>query len=826
MNKYFSLFILTFLTLSFYNSNAQSEYTNEKDTVKSYSISEVTVMGSKSNSLRTITNSAVPIDIISREEIVQSGAIEVSQLINFIIPSFSSQRQTFADGNDHSDPATLRNLGPDQVLVLINGKRRHRTSLVTITPIVGRGSVGVDFNSIPISSIDRIEVLRDGAATQYGSDAIAGVINIILKSSTDDLSINANSGITAKGDGFLNDIGLNYGFKLPKDGFFNLSLEGQRREPTNRNGDYNGLVFRSADQDGKTYEENLVIDNQILSEKGLKRSDFNLRIGNSDMLNIGGMYNSELPIDKNFKLYSFGGINYRDSKAPGYYRLPNDNRNDTNIYPNGFLPFLRSKISDYSIAVGSKYLSETWYVDISNTLGYNKFDFSVENSLNRAYGDSTPTNFNAGSLSYLQNSFNIDFTKNMDKVIGLNKSFLNFGAEIRYENYAQAKGELSSYAAPDPAFEPGAQVFPGFAPTNVIDKSALSLSAYLDIETYITDKWFLNIGSRFENYDKDNSALVGKIASLYKLYDDYLNLRFSVGSGYRMPSLQQRYYNKNNTQFVNFGSGFFPVEIATLTNDNPIVKALGFPELKAEQSMNYSLGFTSKITDNTTLTVDAYYIEIKDRIVLSGYFTKFDSYIADLIKDLPGVDAFQFFTNAINTRTKGIDLVFNHKFNFKKYGDLNLTLAANISETSLFGGIQSSSKLSDSIYTKLIFSREEIARLENGQPNNKILASLNYTVSDLNVDIAFIRYGEVMHKLENPALDQTFSGKWIANLLVKYNILNSLAVKLSVQNLMDVYPDENMEIMRDQGRFPYNTAVTQFGLNGRTIIAGIELNVN
>jgi len=242
--------------------------------------------------------------------------------------------------------------------------------------------------------------------------------------------------------------------------------------------------------------------------------------------------------------------------------------------------------------------------------------------------------------------------------------------------------------------------------------------------------------------------------------------------------------------------------------------------------MNYSLGFTSELSDNSTLTFDAFFIEIKDRIVLSGYFTKFDPFIGELLKDLPGVDAFQFFTNAINTRTQGIDIVFNHIFDFKKYGNLNFTLAANISETTLFGAIQSSSTLSDTVYLKSIFSREEISRLENGQPNSKVMASLNYNYDNLNLNLSFIRYGEVMHKLEDPALDQTFAAKWITNLLIKYNLFKNFAIKLNIQNLMDVYPDENMEIMRDYGRFPYNTAVTQFGLNGRTIIAGIDLVLN
>ncbi len=802
-----------------------SQSKDEKITERSYISSEVTVIGSKSNSLRTVTSSAVPIDIINSDEIAQSGATELTQLINYIIPSFSSERQTFADGNDHSEPATLRNLGPDQVLVLINGKRRHRTSLVTVTPVVGKGSVGVDFNTIPINSIDRIEVLRDGAATQYGSDAIAGVINIILKNSTNNLTMNAISGITSQGDGFFYNAGFNYGFNLPKNGFFNISIDAKKREPTNRNGDYNGLVFRSPDQDSLSFEENFQLDNQILEMKGLKRSDFNLKIGNSDMMNIGTMFNSELPINDNFKLYGFGGLNYRDSKAPGYYRLPNDIRNNTAIYPNGFLPYLRSKISDYSFAIGTKYNSDTWFIDISNSFGTNNFHFFVENSLNRAYGDSTPTNFDAGLLGFIQNSLNIDFSKNMESIIGISKSYLNFGAEFRYESYKQTKGELASYYAPNPNFEPGSQVFPGFAPQNEINKSAISIAGYLDLEGNITENWFINLGTRYENYDSDNSAIVGKIASIYKFYEEFFNLRFSIGSGYRMPSLQQRFYNKNNTQFVNFGTGFFPVEIATLTNDNEVVKALGFPELKAEQSMNYSLGFTSQLSNNTSLTLDAYFIEINDRIVLSGLFTKFDPYIAELIKNIPGADAFQFFTNAINTRTKGIDIVLNQKFDLSNYGNLNITIAANISETSLFGNIKTSNTLPDSVYASSIFSREEIARLENGQPNNKILTSLNYNYEKLNVDLSFIRYGEVIHKLEDPNLDQIFSGKWISNLLIKYRFIDNFTLKFNIQNLFDVYPDENKEIMRDYGRFPYNTAVTQFGLNGRTIIAGIELNI-
>lgn len=815
----------TFSTISLFLFASFLGNSSAQDSLKTYKINETIIVGSKSNMERSIVESNVPADVINSEQIIRTGATEVTQLLNLILPSFSSQRQTFADGNDHIDPATLRNLGPDQVLVLVNGKRRHTSSLVTVTPVVGKGSVGVDFNAIPINAIDRIEVLRDGASTQYGSDAIAGVINIILKKNVDNLMINSQIGITSQGDGKFVEAGVNYGLPLTNNGFINFTLQGSKREPTNRNGDYNGLVYRTANQDSLTFEENYILDSDILNSNGLKRSDFNLKIGNSELMNIGGAINAELPINNNLKLLANTIINYRDSKAPGYYRLPNDIRNNLNVYPNGFLPYLRSKIQDNSFNLAAQMTQGAWIVELSNATGLNCFDFFVENSLNRAYEDSTPRNFEAGGLQFLQNTTNLDLRRDLGEIIGINYMIFNLGAEFRYEKYKQIAGERSSWYAPNPNYEPGAQIFPGFGPNNEIDKNRTSIGAYVDLESNFSNTMFLTLGTRFENYSDFGSAFALKLANRINIIDKYLNLRFSANTGYRAPSLQQKYYNKSNTFFINFNSVFYPFDVATLIDVDPIVQALTSTKLKAEKSINYSIGLTSQPFEYTTITIDAYMIDIDDRIVLSGYFMASDPKIAELIKDLKGVDAFQFFTNAINTRTKGIDIVLNQHFDLDNYGFTTLSFAANISEIDLVGDIKIPNNLIDTSWRNSIFSREEIGRFKNAQPNTKFYFSLNHKVGNFNANIRLNYYGKVQHLLNDPTYDQTFTGKTITDLSLAYRFFESMNLKFMVQNLFDIYPDKNKDIMQDYGRFPYNTAVSQFGFNGQTFVLGLDINL-
>ncbi|MGB3545806.1 MAG: TonB-dependent receptor plug domain-containing protein, partial [Saprospiraceae bacterium] len=415
-------------------------------------LDEVVLIGSRSAG-RTKLTTPVPVDVVDVKSLAASSAqSNVNQLLNFVAPSFSSNTQTISDGTDHIDPASLRGLGPDQVLVLINGKRRHNTSLVNVNGTFGRGNVGTDLNSIPVAAIERIEILRDGASAQYGSDAIAGVINIILK---DDIgfSFNAETGAYLSSeipeqdgttDGEFSQLSGNFGLPLgDKGGFINLTGTFDNRDFTNRMKEWEGTIFSGYNNPDSGAAADADITESELALRGLERSDFNMRVGQSAIRNGGVMLNMSLPVAAAAEVYAFGGLNYRRGNAAGFYRLPNQERTVTAIYPNGFLPEINSNINDASLGAGIRGTYEKWEVDFSNVYGKNSFDYLITNTVNASLGAASPTEFNAGGFSFAQNTANLDIRRYFDdKLAGLN---IAFGAEYRMENYQINAGEEGSY---------------------------------------------------------------------------------------------------------------------------------------------------------------------------------------------------------------------------------------------------------------------------------------------------------------------------------------------------------------------------------------------
>lgn len=460
-------------------------------------LNEVVVTGTR-NKTRTNVDSPVPVDVLDVAELTQAAPqVTVNQILNYAAPSFTSNTQTISDGTDHIDPAALRGLGPDQVLVLINGKRRHKTSLVNVNGTFGRGSVGTDLNAIPSHAIDRIEILRDGAAAQYGSDAIAGVINIILKKSTD-LNVVLHTGAnfsTNKDDltglsetvtdGEAVGLGLNYGLPIGDDGgFINFTGSFDFRGRTNRMLEWEGTIFnrynaieRIAANAG--YDTSMLLDNDLddifqyagqagislngdetkpelrtilgvdatsseLAARGLQRSDFNMNVGQSQLRNAQFFANMNIPVGEETEIYAFGGLGYRNGSATGFYRLPNQNRTYTPAYPNGFLPEIATNIIDKSLAAGIRGKLGDWDVDFSNTYGTNSFTFNIQNSLNASLQNSTPFGAYAGGFAYSENTINFDISQFFeDHMSGLN---IAFGAEYRLENYEIFAGSEDSYA--------------------------------------------------------------------------------------------------------------------------------------------------------------------------------------------------------------------------------------------------------------------------------------------------------------------------------------------------------------------------------------------
>ena len=585
---------------------------------------------------RSVTDSPVPVDVVTEQEIIDTGHSEVGRIIQALIPSFNFSSSTISDGTDSVRPATLRGLGPDQVLVLVNGKRRHGSSLIHVNTSVGRGTAGTDLNAIPVSAIKRIEVLRDGASAQYGSDAIAGVINIVLKDSYDG-ALHTSVGQTSEGDGTRFTTRINKGFQIGDDGVLHAALEFSQRGATNRAGLSGSIQYPDT-----VYEENDAGANVLLMDPGNKESNFNrrnFRIGDAELDQFSGAFNYSNPIDgTEAEVYAFGDFSRVQNESGGFYRRANQlDRNPlASIYPDGFLPLINTTVSDFS--VGGGFVSEfenSLKADVAVVHGGNSFNFEITNSHNASWVAqncasretcSAQTSADAGTLSLDLTTINLDFTLPLRDTL-----HLAWGLEHRLDRYRIEAGEEYSYRDYDGAGVGGAggiQVFPGFKPENEVDELRSAFSLYVDTEFYVSDTFLISPAVRFENYSDFGSTFNGKVATKLDLSAQF-GLRGSVSTGFRAPSMQQLYFNNISTQFRDVEGTQIPFEVGTFRNDSSLAKAIGIPELDAETSVTGSVGFVYRPMPAFTLTTDFYHININDRIIISN----------QIDADTPGIPA-------------------------------------------------------------------------------------------------------------------------------------------------------------------------------------------
>ena len=857
-------------------------------------LDEVVLVGSR-NKNRTVANTPVPVDVIDVAELLSAGPqVSVNDILNYVAPSFTSTSQTVSDGTDHIDPAALRGLGPDQVLVLVNGKRRHTTSLVNVNSTVGRGSVGTDMNTIPAFSIKRIEILKDGAAAQYGSDAIAGVINIVLKNS-EGLEFQVNQGSNwgdqtnnqsggMDGESFQFDV--NYGIPLDDNGgFINFTGSLSTRAPSYRAGaeGFTGQIFDASNSvewiglnsgagsditqyslsqiqtfaQGVTYFP-FSLKNQIngansidelrgllnfntsedeLATRGLTRQDFSMRVGQSRLRNGKFMANMEFKISDDFSFYAFGGISHRKGNAAGFYRRPAQSRAFTGLYPAGMLPEINSIVNDESIAVGIKGKRGDWDIDFSNTYGKNSFDFNIGNSSNASLQQASPLEVYAGGFSFTQNTTNLDLTKFYDDVMsGLNVAV---GSEYRMEAYDITAGQEESWATYDVNGEiwngdaatqvtdffgrsrpGGIQVFPGFRPANERNATRNSYAFYGDLELDVNKNLFLSGAVRYENYSDFGSTFNWKLAGIVRLSDN-VNLRAAASTGFRAPSLAQLNFNTISTNFI---SGV-PYEVGTFSNDSQIAGALGIPQLKQEESFSASFGFTAKIPDaNLSLTVDGFFTGIDDRVVLTGNFNIPDGIVT-------GAESARFFANAIDTETKGFDIVVSHK---GAISDLSFSsdLALTFAYTQRVDDINSSSVLASQAGT--YFGERESYFLETATPRFK--ANLGHMLQGDKWRL-FVRnsfFGAVTNPdvTQEPSLNGSganyhpiFGDKVLTDMSFGYDVSENMTLTIGSSNIFNVFPDASPSNLTSGNNFIYPRVTSQFGINGRTVFARLKFKL-
>jgi len=816
-------------------------------------LEELITLGSRGSKPRSQVDSAVPVDVFTAEKLREFGQTETSRMLQYAAPSFNFSTSTVSDGTDIVRPATLRGMQPDQTLVLVNGKRRHSTALMHVNGSIGRGTAGVDLNAIPPSSIARIEVLRDGAAAQYGSDAIAGVINIVLKDQTETIDPFVQWGSTYEGDGDTSILSLNAGFPIG-DGFINLTGEYRERDATNRAGDDPRQLFN--------FDEQVLGDPQLTAgTPDARETTFdreNHRYGDPDSENIYFTWNAGLPImGDTLEIYTFGTYANREGQSGGFYRRDYDARSNPLIHfdsslgagvgenGTGFLPLINTEVDDTSAGLGFKGGLGRWSYDASIVYGENEFEFVITNSNNVALGAASPTSANAGKLTTDLLVGNLDFVNEFDIADG---ATLGYGAMWRQDGYELSAGEEASWVGPTTtpaANQPnqyggtpaaGIQVFPGFQPVNAVDEDRDAWGIYVDFETDITDRWMVDVAARYEDYDDFGDTTNFKIATRWFVVDN-VALRASASTGFRAPSLQQQFFNNTSTQFVTVnGVPNVPTEVGTFRNDSDVVQqGFGIPQLKEEEATNFSAGFTWTPTDSFSLTADAYYIEVDDRVVLSGRFTtetigndgqpcapdNSNCPIASILQPF-GVNSAQFFSNAIDTETSGIDLIIDYNFEWAG-GLFGMNAGFNWTNTSVTDIRIPSTLVNSPGAANTLYSRQEVIWMESGQPEDHYILTGTYARGPFSALLRGNWFGEV-DSTESPdpvceaaqsCLDQTFAGKWLVDVI---------SLNAGVDNVFDTTPDKQTADTSFNGIFPYSRRTTPFGFNGAFYYVSLNMS--
>jgi iron complex outermembrane receptor protein len=762
-------------------------------------LEEVVVVGTRTAG-HSVYESLAPIDLVTPEAIRQSAALpgEIGAAIQSLVPSFNLPRQSNSNFADVVRPAQLRNLSPDQVLVLVNGKRRHTTATLTTESKLGKGTSPVDFNSIPVGAIKRIEVLRDGAGAQYGSDAIAGVINVVLKDADEGGEATASWGqnrtdFEPTGD-TVNDgdtlfASLNVGFG-GGGGFINLTGEYHDRDATQRAG-LDQIPF---------FEE------QTPANLALAGTQTH-RAGDGKTEDLLFMYNAALPVGDALEFYSFGSYSDRNAQGANFFRYPDDIDNVASIFPDGFIPVLEADNADLSIAAGIRgELASGWNWDISAVYGSNDFDHDVTNSVNATLGDASPTSFNVGEYKLSQINLRFDMTRAFE--LGGLANPLNFawGVEYREDAYKTEPGDPESYETgpiTGPFIIAGTQAGSGLKPEDTVDVDRDAVSAYLDLESDITDRFQAGIAARYEDYSDFGSSVNGKVSGRYELTDS-LAVRGTVGTGFRAPSLTQAFFRGSTTSF---GEGGQLENVLNLPTDDPIAVLLGAQDLDPEESVSYNLGLVFTPANAFRLTVDFYRVDIDDRITLSERIggPEVTAFIEDQlgIADVSGV---RFFTNAIDTKTEGFDIVADYTFDLGP-GSLLLSAAYNQSDTEVTRVDPNPPELDAIGVDNVLFGVEERNTIESASPDDKLILTAHWTTERWSALVRGTRWGEATRVFNfgggfEP--EQTYGAEWGVDFDVEYAVTEGFRVAVGANNVLDEYPDLSSADINFFGNLPYD----------------------
>jgi len=816
-HTFFSAYLPAAIALALSNA-ALAQDSTPPSPAKTKDLSAVIVTGTRSDS-RTESSSLTPIDVVSAKVLQQTGTNDLPTALARIIPSLNFPRPSTSDTADSQRPAQLRGLSPDQVLVLVDGKRWHSGAILLNNGVIGRGSQSVDLNTIPLSAIDHIEVLRDGASAQYGSDAIAGVINIILKKGAKGGDVEVTGGQYSAGDGRQWQGSADFGIPLSDDkGWLRLTAQSGNEDYTNR-----------AAPDTRT---------------GYTGLGVNYRQGDPAVHDTNLLLNTQYDITPDVQFYAFGHFGRRETTSPAFFRYGTNAPKPNNalvgeIYPNGFLPLEHADSTDQSLVTGLRGTVDGWRWDLSGNFGRNRVSYETQNSLNYAYlhdFGSTPTTFDDGILTAAQEAVDLDIAKDLSPSWLPNPVTVAFGAEYLRQTYSIDAGSLPSWYVGTSGVSGGAQGFAGWQPANAVDASRQDVAEYLDLETNLTDRLAVSAAVRHEHYNDFGNTTSGSLAGRFDFTDRFA-LRASASTGFRAPSLGQQYFSQISSLFYATGnsaglpagiynSGLVPV-------DSQIARLLGSQPLKPEKSENFTFGAVWNPTDALTLSADIYQIDIQNRIALSGAISttapSVVSYLAaNGISNL-NYSSVNYFTNAADTRTRGVDFVGTYLSDLGSAGTLSTTLSANHNQNKVTQVKANPAVLENLGVNFVRLNRQDIeGYLANSTPRSKLIISELYNVGNWGVTATLTRYGSYTSYVSNLAsynvatgvVDQTFSPKWLLDLAVNYR-LNNWTFTVGADDALDTYPDRNIANNTNNGTLPYST-FSPFGYNGAYVYGKVR----
>jgi len=810
-------------------------------------LESVTVLGSRGKP-RTDLDSPVPIDAINASELVKTGQPEIAQSIHFTVPSFSAQKFGINDLAPLIDPAQLRGLGSDQTLLLVNGKRRHKVAFFNGNDGVGKGQLGNDINSIPSAAIERVEILRDGAAAQYGSDAIAGVINMELKKNRSGGSLQAfmgstntspeYDGISNKGDegekiygedaitdGNAFSTSVNFGLPWGEDGFISTTLSYAHADPTDRSGTYS---HSSGWYRPEQYEPLGLTDAQLQAQNGIDPD--RAILGTAENTNGGIFINAGRSIDDTWDYYGMVGLTKKQIIGGVFTRTPaRADRAVLEIFPDGFNPEVPSNLTEWQALSGIKGKFDSgWNVDFS--LGYSGNDVQLyaRNTVNPSMGALSPTQFYTGGLRVTQSILNLDVSKSLSDNVNL-----AIGSEYRRETYEQSEGQRESWFAGEfkDSRDVGSSGREGYTPASTGTWDRNNLGVYAELEADLTDAFLVTGAVRFEDYSDFGSDFSYKAAARYKVTSD-VSLRGSVNRSFRAPALAQTHYS-NFSQISFDGAGDAVISPTLPIRDARVQSAFGIENLTPETSFDIAVGATAKLMDGALkLTLDAYQIAVDDRVFLAQVaaadFSAFST---------SGFDDINFFTNAINTTTKGLDFVAMYNKSFSEKSKLNLSLALNLNETTI-DDLNTTPELEGQIaFDRISNGSDFFIYLVEGTPKSKLIFSPSYRTGNISFLARISNFGEVSEPRlrynatndewdDNPSgggEPQVLAAKTVVDLSITGHISKDLSITAGVNNLFDEYPDMLREA-QVRSEVIYSRRVNQFGTNGRFL--NLSLNYN